>query len=220
MKDIRSENIKTLVFDFDGTLTKGGESLKKESWVELGKDDLSFQKALLHAHNFFAGSKSRFEIIRYALGESSHYSKKNIEALVEGYAFQYDQIVQRRLLASGLIEGTIKGLEVLRNRFSLYINTSTPEIAVKESLKNLNIRHHFSGVFGKPSSKSQNLKKIIKKENVLVENVLFIGDSEHDREVATDLGVTFIGVANKENRWKHTDFPLIHSVFDLIVLTQ
>lgn len=224
------EPIKVLVFDFDGVITKRGEALKEEAWEILAEKHLEpeektrakdFSIALANSRRTFGQGKakgSRYDILRLTLREVST-PEGVVRRKVASYADRYNRIVQRLILAEGMREGTGEVLEQLAARVPLYLNSATPTGAVEESLRRLNIRHLFQGVFGQPSSKVENLHAIMDREHVAASGIVFVGDTTGDVEAAAVVGCQFVGFANDWNKWNNQQsFPVVHTFLELITL--
>jgi phosphoglycolate phosphatase-like HAD superfamily hydrolase len=211
------KNYKVVVFDFDGVLTKGGEELKMEAWNILALPwNYELRKNLGGAVKQYSnGSGSRFDILREVFAGIK--ASDVVDLLVAAYAECFNVIVQRLLQKSGMPDKTEKTLAELARERELFVNSATPEDAVNESIQNFNIAHYFHGVFGCPSSKVENLKKVQARAKTDKKRILFIGDSDGDWKAAQEFGCDFIGVANDWNKWtpETKPFPLIKSIAEL-----
>ncbi len=104
-------------------------------------------------------------------------------------------------------EGTEQTLAELAKGRELFVNSATPEVAVRQSVQNFGIAQHFRGIFGQPISKVDNLSRAQHLAHVDHTSMLFVGDSEGDRKAAKEFGCDFIGVANKWNGWEKANVP-------------
>jgi len=207
-----------VVFDFDGVLTVGGEGLKQQAWDILVKLwSYSHQQIFQGQREKYSGGKgSRYDILSETFRLAS-VDEKDIPLLVDVYADGYNTIVQRLLEQSGMPEGMEQVLAELAKGRELFVNSATPERAVRESVQNFNIAHHFRGIYGRPLSKEDNLARAQHMAHVDSRLMLFVGDSNGDKKAAKDFGCDFVGVANEWNRWEkeRVNFPLISSIAEL-----
>jgi len=220
-KGLKMKNYKVVVFDFDGVLTKGGEELKQSAWNTMTLPWLGPQaRFLLEKQHELVGNGSRYDVLR----ESFHSFRKSdaaynglVDILTNAYAECYNRIVQQLLQQSGMPDGTENTLTKLAKGRNLFVNSATPEIAVRESVQNFNIAHFFRGVFGQPTSKVDNMARAQSVAEIDKKHILFVGDGNSDARAAEEFGCDFIGVANEWNKWSsdNVDFPLIKSVVEL-----
>lgn len=218
-----------IVFDADGVLFPGGELMKDEAWDRMvatyphPKHTLptEWAAAVIAARGEFGAGKgtgSRFDIIALALTETGLPST-TADPLVYTWAEAYNAMVQLMILELGTYSETREALETLTTLgHPLYVNTATPTSAVIESLRALQLEQFFTGVYGQPESKVQNLQHIADREAVPVTELLFVGDGSGDIRAATDVGCRFIGVTNGSNQWQSKPFPLIERLDELIAL--
>ncbi|TSC84179.1 MAG: phosphatase [Parcubacteria group bacterium Gr01-1014_17] len=211
-----------VVFDFDGVLTVGGEGLKQKAWDILALPLHQENANLLYKkrEEFSGGKGSRNDILRETFAE--FYPPYNVGLLTAGYADCYNTIVHKLLEQSGMPEGTEQTLATLAKFCTLFVNSATPEKAVRESVQNFNIVQHFRGIFGQPISKVDNLARAQHLTQVDREFILFVGDSDGDAKAAKEFGCDFVGVANDWNKWtKETvKFPLVGSIAELPKLLE
>lgn len=210
-----------VVFDFDGVLTVGGEGLKQKAWDILALPLHPNNADLLHEKRvaFSDGKGSRTDILRETF---VRFYKDDAHILTAGYADCYNTIVQKLLEKSGMPEGTEEALAKLAKNRMLFVNSATPEKAVRESVQNFNIAQNFRGIFGQPISKVDNLARAQHIAHIDHESMLFVGDSDGDAKAAKEFGCDFVGVANEWNEWTKdsVSFPLISSIAELPALLE
>ena len=218
-----------IVFDADGVLFPGGELMKDAAWDRMvatyphPKHTLptEWAAAVIAARGEFGAGKgkgSRFDIIALALTETG-LPAITADTVVHTWAQAYNEMVQLMILELGVYPETRAALEILTALgHSLYVNTATPTGAVIESLSALQLEQFFTGIYGQPESKVQNLQMIAEQESVSVTELVFIGDGSCDVRAATEVGCRFIGVTNESNQWQDTPFPLIERLDELIAL--
>ena len=218
-----------IVFDADGVLFPGGELMKDAAWDRMVATYshpehttlTDWTTAIILARGEFGtgkGTGSRFDIIALALTETG-LPATTTDTVVHTWAQAYNEMVQLMILELGVYPETRAALEILTTLgHSLYVNTATPTDAVSESLRALQLEQFFTGVYGQPESKVQNLQMIAERESVPVTEQVFVGDGSGDVRAATEEGCRFIGVTNESNQWQDTPFPLIERLDELITL--
>ncbi len=218
-----------IIFDADGVIFPGGENMKDEAWDRMitrhphpeHTTRSEWAAAITAARGEFGAGKgtgSRFDIIALALTETGLPSTNSNE-LVHTWAQTYNDMVQGMILELGVYPETLIALTTLsRSGHPLYVNTATPTGAIIESLQALHLLSFFTGVYGQPESKVQNLQLIAERESVPITSMVFIGDGSGDIRAATEVGCRFVGVANDSNNWSNQSFPLIRRLDELLIL--
>ena len=206
--------IKVIVFDFDGVLVDSNR-LKHEAWFKLFPPK-EVSNALI-ADVLVKFKATRYDILREIFRRLGK-SEGEIESLVARYADKYNEIVQSGISSMGLNAGAEKTLLDLKAKFSLYLNSATPEDALAQTINRLEIRNYFKKIYGQsePRSKEINLQKIINEENVLPSEVLVVGDGQDDLGAAKALGCLFIGVTNNWNKWHGEEFLTVSNLPELM----
>ncbi len=213
--------VKAIVFDFDGVITVRGEGLKEEAWEilagnidteEAGKTEEFINKLRFYRGEYGQGKGkgSRYDILEKSLESVFGYVGEKLKNKVSFYSAVYDKSVQAMILDDGLLPDTREALKELSDNFPLYVNSASPEEAVRFSIKKLGLGDFFKGVYGQPSSKTENLQRVAEREGITdAKDIVFVGDSNGDEEAARQFGCRFIGFANDWNLWKDKTFPLI-----------
>ena len=189
--------IKTIVFDFDGTLVDSNE-IKRELFFEVSE-------------RFIPDSSPRMEII---LKESSQKTRKDIFAqllkdfgiyveetsgsfppshIITAMIDSYTVLAEKRVSEAAEIEGAGKVLQELSDEYLLFINSATPTKTLKNIIHNRGWSSLFREIYGSHKSKIQNLQTIGQKMKLIPTDILMIGDSESDYISSKSYGCHFIG---------------------------
>jgi phosphoglycolate phosphatase-like HAD superfamily hydrolase len=93
------------------------------------------------------------------------------------------------------VPGTSETLRwIFGQHIPIFINSRTPTTTLKR-LVTLRALHSFiSDVYGAPATKAENLRLIQKQTQAQPKEILFVGDSDDDREAAREVGCHFVGV--------------------------
>lgn len=203
-----------IAFDFDGVIVDSEEA-KETAWLSLFKKEPKVSPILTEGIKRYGGGKgSRYDILRYIFTQFEKPRNK-IEELVLEYADRYNEIVQHSIHDMGVIPDSLEAISYLSKKYPLYLNSATPEEALIQSAKNLRIQHYFTGILGRPSTKVENLLKVIDQEYVNIKELLFVGDGEDDYAAALKIGCNFVGIRSNLNTWDGTSFPVISTLRDL-----
>lgn len=215
--------ITTIVFDFDGVIVSNSEFAKHAAWHEiLAPHKDSYESLLKEAEEKFAfGRKGdRFDMLRHIL---TGLNVDKIEERISVLAAEYDLYVQRHISAEGVSDDVRAAIAELSERYSLYINSGTPETALKASVEGLGLGPFFKDILGRPRTKTENMKHIAGRESAdLQKQVLLVGDSDADVMASEETRCLFVGVINEWNAWKQENKPfrLIQSVAELPAFLQ
>jgi len=204
--------VKALVFDFDGVIVDSNR-VKRDAWFSIFESSEEVSRALVEdALQHTAGD--RFDILRYIFSKPG-YEPGQVALLVDEYAHRYDTEVKKGIFGVGVSRSVFDTLRQLKEKYKLYINSATPEEALEETVKRLELDTLFESILGTPSSKEENLKKVMERENVASTELIFIGDGEGDRDAAVSIGCQFIGIANEWNEWKGESFRTVNEFSEL-----
>lgn len=197
--------IKTIVFDWDGTIVDSNE-LKRLAWIEVfpphTKPYFLIQKPTPDLY-----TSTRSQILRSIFAKSG-VLELNEEAFVAKYSKIYGDIVEKGILQNGFLSGTKEVLENLYNKMPLYVNSATPETALLRIVKKIGANKYFKKVYGRSLAqenytqydlKVENLRDIAKKENLSPREIIMVGDAESDEKAAKIFGCRFFKVDDSIN---------------------
>lgn len=228
MVDYISPRVAVVVFDFDGTLADS-LAVKYEARFELFANEPENVRAVAAEVIPKIRGKLRGEIIRAILKEThGSLPAEEFEARVLDFSGRYDALVEDLIVRRGLFPGTRETLDGLV-RFKLYVNSGTPDYALRSLVERLKIASYFSGVYGiHPSRtegaaalKKENLGRIITDAGCPGESVLVVGDGAEDLASAEAYGCRFVGIASERNNWREQNkFPVIDGVAKLLALPE
>lgn len=183
---------KVLIFDFDGVIADSND-IKTEAFSELYKPFGSeiVNKVILHHKN--NGGISRFE--KFKFYHRSYLGKVINQNQVDEMSATFSDIVLERVISAPEINSAELFLKKsCKEKKICSINSATPEIEIQQIIKLRQLDKYFSKVFGSPSTKSENINKILEYCKSSSKEALFFGDSESDLMAANKNKVDFIGV--------------------------
>jgi phosphoglycolate phosphatase len=204
--------IACVAFDFDGTLVDSNQ-VKVQSFYKIVEDydpsgDTVSEVLQRCSH------KDRYGITREL---ASEFMAKGLvpphtdtEMLGAQWAEIYTTTCETAVVgcpevpgASGIL------LWLLNQKIPLYLNSRTPATALTRLVTLRNLTHFFSGIYGAPASKLENLLHIHGVTQAKPEEILFVGDSEDDWKAAAEFGCHFAGVILDDNS-RFTQIPPLH----------
>lgn len=184
--------IRSIVFDFDGTLVDSNR-LKYDAYSELFPADSRYVGVIREV------LAERFEQTRYIileeilrrLGVEEHDSlKRQVDFLAE----RYNDLVLKGAKTCPERPGAKEALRKLASVCPLYLSSTTPQSSLEEIVRFRKWDGYFRGVFGYPNGKSETLRLIAAWEELQCNQILVVGDGETDRESAQEIGAQFIRV--------------------------
>jgi phosphoglycolate phosphatase len=204
------EMSKVLIFDFDGVIADSNE-VKAQAFAELYKSYGEEIIARVLEHHRKNGGMSRFEKFKYYHGVFLGQDL-NKEALKQ-LSTQFSNLVFNKVVSSSEIKSSTK---FIQRCFELnkvcVINSATPQTEIKKIIKARGLEIFFSDIFGSPSTKLENIAKILKINKCGKDRVVLFGDSEADLLAADEAGVYFVGIGNDilQTILKHKfDYPYL-----------
>lgn len=171
--------IKYIFLDFNGTIINDVDlclDLLNKMLRHQGKKELSLEEY----KNVFT-----FPIIKYYEKAGIDFSMNSYEELAIWFIKEY----QPKSMMCGLYEGLIEALETLKNKgYHLVILSASEKNNLYEQCQAYDIVKYFDDILGidniHAASKVEIALKYLESKNINGEEVLFIGDTLHDLEVA------------------------------------
>ena len=215
--------IKVIVFDHDGVIVRLSELVKQGAWGFVAHHpDIGDRAVVAEAEVFYGRAKgNRYDILKRVF-ERLGKSAAEIPVLVAKHAERFNQVVQEGIRSLGVLPEDRAALEALAKKYPLYVNTGTPEEAIRETLERNGIRQCFKAVLGQPQGKVENLMRVLAAERITPGEMVFVGDSAWDHEAAEEVGCRFIGLANLWNGWQEQEkpFPLVSSLGEIVTVIE
>ncbi len=185
------ENVKLVIFDFDGTL---GDTLNfhvktfKEACEKLG---IEIDEKIIEKFNALKGKRFE-EIIKEILRELNEEEIKRLNEIKWEISEKYMNEIKPNERILGLIKSAPPEIE-----FSIF--SSSPKKFVAKALEMFGIREKFKVIIGKDDVKNgkphpEGIFKILGKTGIKKENIVYIGDSKFDKEAAEEAGIRFLYV--------------------------
>lgn len=172
----------TLVDDVDHAIAAIGEVLKKNGKTAIDK---------AHYRQIF-----KFPIRQYYQDLGFELSQVSFDSLCDDFISSYD----RHVKSAALFPHTQFFLELIGSRCCQSILSASHENQLISMVKGYQIDHHFDHIFGigdyYAASKLERGKELIAKAGVCPTKTILVGDTDHDAEVASQLGIDFLIVAD------------------------
>ena len=185
------ENVKLVIFDFDGTL---GDTLNfhvktfKEACEKLG---IEIDEKIIEKFNALKGKRFE-EIVKEILSELNEEEIKRLNEIKWKISEKYMNEIKPNEKILGLIKSAPPEIE-----FAVF--SSSPKKFVAKALEMFGIREKFKVIIGKDDVKNgkpspEGIFKILGKTGIIKENAIFVGDSKFDKKAAEEAGIRFLYV--------------------------
>lgn len=205
---------KSIIFDFDGVIIDTS-SIKTEAFYKLFS---RFGKKIgTIAKNYHLENEgiSRFEKFTYI--KKKYLIKKNKTVSNNYLNEKYSNIVLNKIVKKKISYGFLSFIKNNFNNYNFFISSSSPEDELKYIIKKKKITKFFKYIYGYPPVKKNQIKKIIKLNNLDIKNVWYVGDTNEDFKVSKSLKISFMGYVKYGNKFKYHNINIIKN-FDEISL--
>jgi phosphoglycolate phosphatase-like HAD superfamily hydrolase len=188
-----------IIFDFDGVLVESVD-VKAQAfgalYTEHGEDVVRQVKNYHRAH----GGISRFEKFRYFQTEILENDPLT-DADIADLADAFSTLVVDRVVAAPMVNGAQSFLDYAGEKLMLFVVSGTPTAELNDVLQRREMRQLFSGVWGSPRSKAENISELLDIHELRADRCVMIGDALADYDGAAANDVPFLGrvAASDEN---------------------
>lgn len=203
---LTSMKIKAVFYDFDGVI-KDSTDIKSEAFRTLYQQFGRDVSDKVVAHHQAHGGVSRFEKIK--LYHADYLNIHLSETEIKDWANRFAELVFQKVIECDYVAGAKESLQLLSEKYQQYIVTGTPETEIHQILERLGIWNNFKKAFGAPANKTEICKRILGEENLLPEEVVFIGDATTDYNAAKACGLHFVLREHSENLIYFKDLDVV-----------
>ncbi len=210
-----------IVFDFDGTLVLSNH-IKRQTFYEVthsyDPSGSTVTRILKHypdkdRHGLF------LEIVRELFAKHEIANTRNLEGLAAQWTEAYTLSCEQAIATCKEVPGASEALEwISQQHIPIFINSRTPTATLVRLVTRRSFNQYASEIYGAPATKSENLGAILNLIKVKPQDMLFVGDSEDDRQAAHEVGCHFVGIMlGYENRFTQ---PPEHQMTNLYQLPK
>lgn len=144
-----------------------------------------------------------FPIHDYYLKLGFDFSVESFESLAIEYVTEFDERSKKCELHIGAIE-VLKSVKSIGS--SQFILSAHEHNSLHDVLDSHNIKSYFEGIYGiedcKGTSKVHRGYALIRDFNLKLDETVLVGDTDHDLEVANELGINCILVSSGHNSYR------------------
>lgn len=206
--------IKIIVFDFDGVIVDS-MPLKNQAFKGLFTEHAHHIDAIADylLGNEAAPRHEKFSHIYRDILKIPFTQKKGDELSRE-----FSDRVVKRIIESGPVKGALRFFKGHKN-MGMYVISATPPEELEHIVNRMDLKGYFRGAYGTTANKGKGrtIERIIRTEGVGKGDVLYVGDTPEDMEMAQGLGVNFIGfvINPKHNPFLGKEVGVAHSFDEL-----
>ena len=185
--------LKAIIFDFDGIICESVD-VKVEAFRKLFSGHPKHLKKIIDYH-IRAGGISRYEkfkVIYRDILRKKLTPEKSAELGKKFTAYAYAAVI-----ASPLVEGAQELLSQHYKKILFFIASGTPQEEVASIIQKKKLDKFFKGVYGSPQTKYEIIAKVLKKNKIDRDSIIFVGDSINDYDGARQAGIKFVGRIRK-----------------------
>ena len=183
--------IKCVIFDFDGTLVKSNE-IKIRVFYEVTKD-LVGADSILDKILSRPSTGDRYSVFDLLIADLN----LSINSFVDASQLlnSYTSICENEISRAPETKGAKKTLEELKKiGTKVVISSATPKDTLKKIVDMRGWMGMIDIVLGSPNSKFDHIQTILEKNKYSISDIVYVGDSEVDREAALSVGCKFIAI--------------------------
>ena len=212
--------IRCVAFDFDGTLVDSNR-IKHEVFFDVVADvskSFEIMKSIL-----LENPGDRLEVFRHFVERSPNalasdtpaQMKHRVNALVA----EYTQRCEDAITACPEVPGAGSLLTQLRQQGIIAaIISATPAETLALIVAKRGWSEAFRHVFGRPTGKSENLRRLASATNLRADEIVMVGDKQVDQKAAEDFGCHFVSVIAPDNDFVTSPSHGITSLDQLVEL--
>ncbi len=185
--------IKGVIFDFDGVIVESVD-IKTNSFAKLFESEGEKAVKEIIDYHLLNSGVSRFEKFRYIY--NNILKRELSDEIFTNLCNRFSELVTEEVIKAPFVKGAKEFLHSYKKAYAFFVSTATPQIEIEFIIRKRNIADYFRGIYGAPIEKSNIVERIIKDNNFLPQELVYIGDAISDYKAACANSVNFIARIN------------------------
>ncbi|MFH1581661.1 MAG: HAD family hydrolase [Pseudomonadota bacterium] len=181
--------IRAIILDFDGVVIESNR-IKHEAFSEIFSEYPEHYERMM-AYHLARNHVDRHKKFKYFITEV--LGQPFDQALADKLAQRFAKLTREKIINSSYVEGALDLIREFAAQIPLYIASATPLDELMIILEARQLTPYFKGIYGAPKPKQEMFALIMQQEGIGPKDLLFIGDSPEDHEVAKSSGINFVG---------------------------
>ena len=177
------------MLDFDGVIVES-VGIKNFAFKELFSD-FPDQLSDIMSYHLSHNAIVRFDKFRHIYEHILH--KEYTEDIEEDLSRRFSDIVVGSIMQCPSVEGAQEFFEYFYAKIPMYLISVTPKDELVKILESRKIFKYFKDVYSADWKKFDAMKDILRREGILSDQAVYIGDSPEDRLVAEEMNISFVG---------------------------
>ena len=195
---INIDNYDYFIFDCDGVILDSN-NLKSIAFAKalFGEPQNLIEDFVNYHKNH--GGVSRYKKFKYYFEKIKN--DNNAEMKIDKSIYNFSAIVSKELLVCNYLPGVLEFINRLFNSNKrLFVVSGSDQKELIKVFNHRGIDHYFEKIYGSPTNKIENTKKVITMFNISDKGIFF-GDSKSDYDASKKFGLDFVFVKD-QSEWK------------------
>lgn len=180
---------RVIILDFDGTIVES-VGIKDAAFRELFKGFPEYIDEIM-AYHLSHNATVRFQKFEFIYRKILNQPYN--EEIKEKLSRRFSSIVFEKIVECSFVDGALEFLDYFGNVVPLYLVSMSPKGELGEILKKRGLTEYFKKVYSSSWKKVDAIEDILRREDVLPYEALFVGDAYEDFQAAQIMNVKFVG---------------------------
>ncbi len=196
------KKINILFLDFDGTIVDSNK-IKDQAFDKIFSRWPQFRDCMMEWH-LKHNALDRYKKFEFFVNEILNDSTN--ESLLNDLVAEFEDMTEKAIINCSYILGAFEFMNELSKYIPIYLLSATPHLNLLNIINKREISNIFNGIYGAPINKREIIQALIFQNKISEDEVLYIGDSQEDLDVATSLKINFI-LRKSDRKIKENNYP-------------
>jgi len=209
--------IKHILFDFDGVIMDSMQ-LKLDSYC-YAFEQLNYSRQKIKNVQYKFAGLSRHKALKLMYGELT--GEEITPGLNKTFIERFTDHDDKMRIHMKFVPGTELFLKSVYQNYFTAVVTGTPQEVIDKTIKVHHLNKFFNIVCGTPPDKKDGALKILKDNNLEINETVFIGDALVDQQAADYCSVKFVGIDRGDTSFDHEKaWKIVPSLEELLNLQE